>query len=274
MNNAKKYALIPVDALSKLQLAAQLENIGPLAQATDYNKRLQSILSTSSTIPPDVRAREFGQLFNQFQNFKDSEFRRPVKLPLIDDAQQPGPPPVVVQPPQQASPLAPQIQYAEAQTSPIYSRELPVPESDILKGISSKTSKPFAWNLLQAMKMNEAIRWDDSGNVVVKGVKIPRSGILRIVSDLSRNVRSSPPRGSVEVAKVLLENNDPKTIIGNPNRRQLTEQEEQSSPGDESFTSFSSPAGSVTPKHSIQFQPLYAERGSGSDGKKKKRMAI
>ncbi len=86
-------------------------------------------------------------------------------------------------------------------------------------------------------------------------------------------MRSSPPRGSVEVAKVLLENNDPKTIIGNPNRRELIRQEEQSSPGDESFTSFSSPTGSVTPKRTIHFQPLYAERGSGSNGNKRRRKA-
>ena len=85
----------------------------------------------------------------------------------------------------------------------------------IVRGIP-KTMKTRAQALLAHLKeRGDVITWDDMGQVLLKGVLIPRSNISDLVSDAMRARKHFNPVGVREFYNVLNEINIPKDLVRN-----------------------------------------------------------
>ena len=88
----------------------------------------------------------------------------------------------------------------------------------IVRGIP-KTMKTRAQALLAHLKEREdVITWDDMGQVLLKGVLIPKSNISDLVSDAMRSRKHFNPVGVREFYNVLNEINIPKDLVRNERR--------------------------------------------------------
>jgi len=87
---AKKMAIVPMDLVSKLQMAAQTD--GSMAHLTGLNRKLDaSLLETQ--LPPDIQAMKFGNIYNRYNAYKDSQLQPQLEIPLqLPDAPLPAPP--------------------------------------------------------------------------------------------------------------------------------------------------------------------------------------
>ena len=88
----------------------------------------------------------------------------------------------------------------------------------IVRGIP-KTMKSRAEALLAHLKeRGDVITWDDTGQVLVDGVLIPKSNISDLVSDAMRSRKHFNPVGVREFHNVLSKINVPKDLVRNERR--------------------------------------------------------
>ena len=88
----------------------------------------------------------------------------------------------------------------------------------IVRGIP-KTMKSRAEALLAHLKeRGDVITWDDTGQVLVDGVLIPKSNISDLVSDPMRSRKHFNPIGVREFYNVLNKINVPKDLVRNERR--------------------------------------------------------
>ena len=88
----------------------------------------------------------------------------------------------------------------------------------IVRGIP-KTMKSRAEALLAHLKeRGDVITWDDTGQVLVDGVLIPKSNISDLVSDAMRSRKHFNPIGVREFYNVLNKINVPKDLVRNERR--------------------------------------------------------
>ena len=100
----------------------------------------------------------------------------------------------------------------------------------IVRGIP-KTMKTRAEALLALLKeRGDVITWDDMGQVLLKGVLIPKSNITDLVSDAMRPRKHLNPVGVREFYNVLNEINVPKDLVRNERRWEKDSSPEKSTP--------------------------------------------
>ena len=88
----------------------------------------------------------------------------------------------------------------------------------IVRGIP-KNMKTRAQALLARLKEREdAITWDDRGQVILKGALIPKSNISDLISDAMRSRKHFNPVGVQKFYDVLYEINIPKDFVRNEKR--------------------------------------------------------
>ena len=88
----------------------------------------------------------------------------------------------------------------------------------IVRGIP-KTMKTRTQALLARLKEREdVIAWDDMGQVLLKGVLIPKSNISDLISDAMRSRKHFNPVGVRKFYNVLNEINIPKDLVRNERR--------------------------------------------------------
>ena len=88
----------------------------------------------------------------------------------------------------------------------------------IVRGIP-KNMKTRAQALLARLKEREdAITWDDRGQVILKGTLIPKSNISDLISDAMRSRKHFNPVGVQKFYDVLYEINIPKDLVRNEKR--------------------------------------------------------
>ena len=88
----------------------------------------------------------------------------------------------------------------------------------IVRGIP-KTMKTRAEALLAHLKeRGDVITWDDTGQVLLDGVLIPKSNISDLVSDVMRSRKHFNPVGVQEFYNVLNKINVPKDLVRNERR--------------------------------------------------------
>ena len=114
----------------------------------------------------------------------------------------------------------PEIMYGGGEEEP---QEDALSVEIIVRGIP-KTMKTRAEALLAHLKEREdAITWDDMGQVLVDGVLIPKSNISDLVSDAMRSRKHFNPVGVREFYNVLNKINVPKDLVRNERRWDETE---------------------------------------------------
>ena len=95
----------------------------------------------------------------------------------------------------------------------------------IVRGIP-KTMKTRAQALLAHLKeRGDVITWDDMGQVLLKGVLIPKSNISDLISDAMRARKHFNPVGVREFYNILNEINIPKDLVRNERRWTETEKD-------------------------------------------------
>ena len=88
----------------------------------------------------------------------------------------------------------------------------------IVRGIP-KNMKTRAQALLARLKEKEdAITWDERGQVILKGTLIPKSNISDLVSDAMRSRKHFNPVGVQQFYDILHEINVPKDLVRNERR--------------------------------------------------------
>ena len=88
----------------------------------------------------------------------------------------------------------------------------------IVRGIP-KNMKTRAQALLARLKEREdAITWDDRGQVILKGALIPKSNISDLISDAMRSRKHFNPVGVQKFYDILYEINIPKDLVRNEKR--------------------------------------------------------
>ena len=97
----------------------------------------------------------------------------------------------------------------------------------IVRGIP-KNMKTRAQALLARLKEREdAITWDERGQVILKGDLIPKSNISDLISDAMRSRKHFNPVGVREFYDILYEINIPKDLVRNEKRWSKEEEEEK-----------------------------------------------
>ena len=97
----------------------------------------------------------------------------------------------------------------------------------IVRGIP-KNMKTRAQALLAHLKEREdAITWDERGQVILKGDLIPKSNISDLISDAMRSRKHFNPVGVQQFYDVLYEINVPKDLVRNERRWGKKEEEEE-----------------------------------------------
>ena len=97
----------------------------------------------------------------------------------------------------------------------------------IVRGIP-KNMKTRAQALLARLKEREdAITWDDRGQVILKGTLIPKSNISDLISDAMRFRKHFNPVGVQKFYDILYEINVPKDLVRNEKRWSKEEEDEK-----------------------------------------------
>ena len=97
----------------------------------------------------------------------------------------------------------------------------------IVRGIP-KNMKTRAQALLARLKEREdAITWDDRGQVILKGALIPKSNISDLISDAMRSRKHFNPVGVQKFYDILYEINIPKDLVRNEKRWSKEEEEKE-----------------------------------------------
>ena len=97
----------------------------------------------------------------------------------------------------------------------------------IVRGIP-KNMKTRAQALLARLKEREdAITWDDRGQVILKGALIPKSNISDVISDAMRSRKHFNPVGVQKFYDILYEINIPKDLVRNEKRWGKEEEDEK-----------------------------------------------
>ena len=97
----------------------------------------------------------------------------------------------------------------------------------IVRGIP-KNMKTRAQALLARLKEREdAITWDERGQVILKGDLIPKSNISDLISDAMRSRKHFNPVGVREFYDIIYEINIPKDLVRNEKRWSKEEEKEE-----------------------------------------------
>ena len=91
-------------------------------------------------------------------------------------------------------------------------------EKEVLESVPNSL-KGKAERLLQRLKNNSNINWNDQGELEINGRFIRRSNLTDLVNDVLRKRTKAPdPLGWEDFAEVLGNSNVPQDLIGNPTR--------------------------------------------------------
>ena len=82
------------------------------------------------------------------------------------------------------------------------------------------TLKNKAKLLLDRLKRDSNIAWNNKGEVSIKGEFLPNFNINDLIQDLLRNRKSHIPKNWETFARYLYDNNIPKELVGNNDRWQ------------------------------------------------------
>jgi len=237
---AKKMAIVPMDLVSKLQMAAQTD--GSMAHLTGLNRKLDaSLLETQ--LPPDIQAMKFGNIYNRYNAYKDSQLRPQLEIPL----QLPDAPP--------APPARPGLGLQR------------LDDALILQGMPA-SSQQNATRLLGYLKRHNDISWDNQGVVSISGTAIPQSNIGELMHHFSRNLAGTPV-GARAVGAVLARGTIPHGYIQNTKWKNTVKAQaaaaaaSPSTPG----SSYGTPGRSLTssdftPKRTTRKKNRWTERRS------------
>lgn len=181
MEHTKKMALITPEALQRLRQTPVYNDITTHLDA-DMSKVLRSNLSDH-----DKWAR-YQETLQRYLHFKKQD-REPINIPIMQT-----------------------VDMKE-------NRDVLVDDSLVLNNIP-KSYRRNADILLQRLKTDKRITWDNTGVVSINNNLLANSNISDLIGDVVRHRKNSSPSGWREFTAVLKNLNIPDRVIGNYRRRQ------------------------------------------------------
>ena len=103
-------------------------------------------------------------------------------------------------------------------------------EQEVLSTIP-KTMRRKAENLLERVKRQSNLGWNERGELLFNGEVIQGTNIVDLVNDMVRQRKSFQPRGWREFARALRQDNVPQDLIGNKERWDWMHRESATSDG-------------------------------------------
>ena len=190
MKHAKRMVLVPEDVLNRYEQKQKLET-SPIVKGMMQEDSDMSRLLYREDLNDDEKQKLYHANLERYLNFKH---QKDSKIPTVRLAPST----------ENKEELPPQVQ--------------PLPDDAIVEHIP-KTFHRKATAILNRLKARpDAVSWDETGQVSVDGVNIPRSNISDLISDALRERKSFNPTGAKEFFRVLSKINMPTDLVGNKER--------------------------------------------------------
>jgi hypothetical protein len=198
MESVQKMALVPHELLSTLDEAREkaIRRSPAMAQTLNVDAQMKRTLDGDAPLGDDERATKYAQLLRRYRAFSEQSAKRtPIPVQVMTTSEtgsqdsKPSPPPM---------PL----------------------EGEVLESVPKVMAHKAAL-LLQRLKNNPDVQWDDAGQLIFKGVKVKYTNIVDLVNDVLRQRKTSAsPMGWQMFAQALALDNVPYELVGNAKRRQ------------------------------------------------------
>lgn len=197
---ARKMALVPADFARNLAHANVNNNnnatsmhtpMGPtLNQLSSLDQEMKAVLE-NNTIDPIMKLQKYYYALKRYDTIQDNAEPPavPVKIPK-EKTSQPG-----------------------------TTRDLPVNEIDIVESLPVSLRNKGKL-LLKYVRDNRDISWKpETKELVYRGTVVPGSNVFDLISDATRNRKTqATPTGWKQLASALIDQNVPRTAIGNDRR--------------------------------------------------------
>ena len=149
-------------------------------------------------IPEDIKAKLYNHFLSQFLTMKKKQtdvYRRDIpykyEVPVVTMNDQPP------------------STSAEIQEDKI--------ESEIIASVP-KTMQKQAKLILERVKNDPQIKWNEKGEVIIQDQTVPNSNMVDLINDLVRKRKNINPTGWKEFASHLYKSNIPRDLVRNPDR--------------------------------------------------------
>lgn len=93
-------------------------------------------------------------------------------------------------------------------------------EAEVVESVPKNYRKKVTL-LLERLKRNPDLSWNQNGEMLYKGQLHPNSNMLDLVNDVIRKRKGFNPTGWQTFVDVLSEMNIPRELVGNPDRRSI-----------------------------------------------------
>lgn len=206
---AKKMVLVPADLA--------VERFPPLPpyqrQMNVLDSEMRSILD-NKTLPSEMKMKLFYNTLRQYglveQNATNPDYvYRPPAVPVTPEPGAPLEPAAAVPVPPDAPIPVPAVETE---------KQLPASDAEILQQVPAYSRKNTKL-LLNYLKRNPDISWNQDKEMVYKGTRIPLSNLYDLVVDISRDRKKQDPAIGWKVfASSLMKQNIPQSAIGNKQR--------------------------------------------------------
>ena len=140
-------------------------------------------------------------------------------------------------------------------------------EQEVLSTIP-KTMRRKAENLLERVKRQSNLGWNERGELLFNGEVIQGTNIVDLVNDMVRQRKSFQPHGWREFARALRQDNVPQDLIGNKERWDWMHRESATSDGFSTAVE-STPTKSKRKGHSLPKTPARERSRTRRDGRLK-----
>ena len=212
MEHTKKMALVEPRLLASLQHQKCHEHQSSILEKElcRLDQAMQDVLDRKD-VPQEEKLNLYQQILQKYLLFKDKA--EPLEVKVIGT-------PSVSQEPIPAATTTPVITLA--QDDPKTSIESQIIQS------APKNLRQKASALLKRIKQDNNIEWNTKGELVYKGEVVPKSHIHDLVQDVLRKRKNHVPRGWETFARALKESNIPQDLVGNQERWQWMDQQDQS----------------------------------------------
>lgn len=201
MKYTNKYALVPVDSLHQQKQPQQtaVPESGLDKQMNEFFIELRKLLADNSK-PPEEVSKVFNQLLQRYHMLAGDKGAHDLQqqLPTADE--------------------------------PLVQQKFELPDEYALQGVP-KNKMNQAKILLQYIKNNPRVRWNNKGEILVDNQLINGSHVTDLLYDFSRDNKCGIAAiGHTALAGILKEANVPRRAVGNSQRWQLIQQGEYKEP--------------------------------------------
>lgn len=184
MNHAKKMALVDPRFLPTQPYVRRM---------SDLDERMKDILERSD-LNEIEKVKLYNQALQKYIIYEDQSHQPPppIRVTLNDDEKR-------------------------VEDIAINTRDM---DAEVLESVPKNYKKKVSL-LLDRLKRNQNLSWNENGEMVYKGQVHPNSNILDLVNDIVRKRKDFNPTGWQTFAEVLREMNIPRELVGNLDRWQM-----------------------------------------------------